>query len=97
MSKLNIKRERMQSLVAAWPSSNQSKSQFCQENNVNESTFDYWRRKSRRETSTNGRFIKVAQAPLPCANIEVHYPNGVRIVIVASHDLTLLSELVHLY
>lgn len=95
MIKLNIKRERMLSLIAAWPSSNQSKSRFCQENNVNESTFDYWRRKCRRETSTNGRFIQVVQAPLPSKNIEVHYPNGVR--IVASHDLTLLSELIHLY
>ncbi len=96
MSKLNIKRERMQSLVAAWSSSNQTKPKFCQDNNIAESTFDYWRKKTNRDKATAPKFIRVtAQAPCPSQNIEVHYPNGVRIVV--SHDLTLLSELIHLY
>ncbi len=84
----------MQKLVSAWVASNQTKAQFCQDNNIAESTFDYWRKKYNRDDGTITKFIKITPAPRT-SNIEVHYPNGVRIIV--AHDLTLISQLIHLY
>ncbi|WP_407690707.1 IS66 family insertion sequence element accessory protein TnpA [Rhizosphaericola mali] len=62
---------------------------------MSESTFDYWRKKYHPDHRTNTKFIKITPTVSSVSSVEVHYPNGVRIVV--ARDMTLISQLIHLY
>jgi len=84
----------MLSMIADWQQSGKSKKAYCVENGISEATFYYWFSRSKEDMMTGGSFITIDKNDKK-NNVEIIYPNGVRIKI--EHDLGLLSQLIRLY
>lgn len=84
----------MLSMIADWRHSGKSKKVYCAENGIKEATFYYWFSLSREKESSSCNFITIDKMSRK-SDIEVIYPNGVRIKI--ENDLALLSQLIRLY
>ena len=87
------KRAEMLSMIADWQQSGKSKKEYYQEKGISEATF-YLLSRSKEENTSNGSFIAIDKT-VKKNDIEVIYPNGVR--INAGSDLVLLSQLIRLY
>lgn len=85
----------MLQLVEMYEQSGQSQRAFCQEQGLKLSQFIYWIHKVRKEKQAMSGFVQVSP-PEPVIQLEVIYPNGVK-VRVPARDLQLLSRLLHLY
>jgi len=88
------KRAQMLSMIADWQQSGMSKKRYCEENGIHEATFYYWFSRSKENDTDRGRFITLDKAGRN-SDVEVIYPNGVRIKV--DTDLSLLSQLIRLY
>ncbi|RKE46837.1 IS66 family insertion sequence element accessory protein TnpA [Sphingobacterium detergens] len=94
MNNIQEKRERMLSMIADWQQSGKSKKAYCIENGINEATFYYWFSRSKENHTGGGSFITIDKARGK-SDVEIIYPNGVR--IKTENDLALLSQLIRLY
>lgn len=90
-------REEMLRQVAEYEQSGQSQKAFCVAAGLNLSRFGYWVRKVRKERETAAGFLKVdtAALPLPAPELELVYPNGVKLKLQGS-DLAFISQLLRL-
>ena len=88
------KRAAILSMISDWRSSGKSKKTYCAENGINEATFYYWFSRSKGEETASGNFITIDKISSK-HEVEVIYPNGVRIKV--AHDLALVSQLIQLY
>lgn len=88
------KRAEMLSMIADWQQSGKSKKEYYQEKEISEATFYYWLSRSKEENTSNESFIAIDKT-VKKNDIEVIYPNGVR--INAGSDLVLLAQLICLY
>jgi len=88
------KRAVMLSMISDWRASGKSKKTYCAENGINEATFYYWFSRSKGEETASGSFINIDKISSK-HEVEVIYPNGVRIKV--AHDLALVSQLIQLY
>jgi hypothetical protein len=91
----------MYSLIREWESSGTSQLEFFKHHQVARSTFGYWRKKylSEKNSKAEGQFISVKIADTvtgatPGVPIELHYPNGVRLVCSSGMDLARLKPLI---
>lgn len=94
MNNIQEKRERMLSMIADWQQSGKSKKAYCMEKGINEATFYYWFSRSKENATARCSFITIDKMSRK-SEIEVIYPNGVR--IKTENDLALLSQLIRLY
>ena len=88
------KRMQMFAMIADWQQSGMSKKRYCAEKGINEATFYYWYSRNKERISSPGSFISIDRTSKK-REVEVIYPNGVR--IKADTDLSLLSQLILLY
>jgi transposase-like protein len=87
----------MYPLVEAYLSSGVSQQHFSQDNNIDSSTFHYWLKKYRTESTASASFMEVDVQPFRQERfLELTYPNGVK-VSVSGSDLSLISQLLRLY
>ena len=94
------KKEQIYPLLKKWKKSNQSKRDFCSIHGIKVSTFYYWLSKlgsEQLDKKRQGEFISLeltnrTKRTTP-ASIEIHYPNGVRLVIQELRDLSVLPML----
>ncbi len=84
----------MFAMIADWQQSGMSKKRYCAEKGINEATFYYWYSRNKESISSSGSFISIDRTSKK-REVEVIYPNGVR--IKADTDLSLLSQLILLY
>ncbi|HLT86631.1 MULTISPECIES: IS66 family insertion sequence element accessory protein TnpA [Sphingobacteriaceae] len=84
----------MLSVIADWQQSGKSKKAYCLEKGINEATFYYWFSRSKENDTCSGRFVAMEKS-VKKSEVEVIYPNGVRIKV--DTDLGLLSRLIRLY
>lgn len=84
----------MFAMIADWQQSGMSKKRYCAEKGINEATFYYWYSRNKESISSPGSFISIDRTSKK-REVEVIYPNGVR--IKADTDLSLLSQLILLY
>lgn len=84
----------MFAMIADWQRSGKSKKHYCAEKGINEATFYYWFSRSKENDTSSGRFIAIDKSCKE-GEVEVIYPNGVR--IKSDADLGLLSQLIRLY
>lgn len=88
--------EEMFKLIEDYQNSGKSQKEFCGEAGIKPSTFSYWVRKKRlKETSENG-FIKIDTSSASLENLEICYPNGVKIKINRK-DIALINQLIRIY
>lgn len=81
-------------MIEDWRSSGKSKKGYCLENGINEAKFYYWYSRSKETENPTPGFIPIQKASI-VREIEVVYPNGVKLKV--NGDLSLLSQLIHLY
>lgn len=88
-------RTRMKAEVEKWRQSGLTQKEFSQQLGMKVATFAYWVSRTRDEKEKG--FIPLAPGKVDLgAEIELTYPNGVRLKVAAS-DAGLLSRLIHLY
>jgi hypothetical protein len=74
-------RDHYLSMIVSWQQSGQSQKQFCLQNNIAYHIFHYWYKVYRSEQSVaNGSFVTVKVSPQVQSNVELHLPDGRRIV-----------------
>jgi len=88
------KREQMLSIISDWQQSGKSKKAYCAENGINEAKFYYWISRIKESDKSVVGFLTIDKSN-KSSDIEIIYPNGVRIKVV--NDLGLLSQLIRLY
>ena len=84
----------MLSMIADWQQSGKSKKAYCAEKGINEAKFYYWISRIKEKDTNQGGFITIDKS-IRKGDVEVIYPNGVRIKV--ENDLGLLSQLIRLY
>jgi hypothetical protein len=87
-------RTRMKAEVERWHQSGLSQKEFSQQLGMKVATFSYWVSRSKEEKKKG--FVPLVAKVGSFPEIQVTYPNGVRITLPTS-DPELLSRLIHLY
>lgn len=95
MSYMEEKRARMFSLVEDWRQSGLTQKDFCASHGIKVATLGYWVARSREKGEADSGFIMVDRGSVRSKEIEIIYPNGVRLVVEG--DLAVVSRLIHLY
>jgi hypothetical protein len=88
------RREMMMAHVAAYNASGKSRKTYCVEHGLNLNVMNYWCLKERRQDEPVG-FI--ALEPTTAENMEVHYPNGVRLVLPTGTAVAQVAAYIRLY
>jgi len=85
----------MFALVAAWESADQTRIEFCRRHNLSVSVFAYWRKKYVEQHKTVNQDFKEI---LPQLNeqVEICYPNGVKINLPANGQIATIQALIGL-
>lgn len=99
------KRERMSSLIQSYQSSDQTQKDFCTQNDITYSTFQFWLKKYRENKDTSdkrekrlqsGGFIPVditGSSEEETTGFQIEYPNGVRLSFRSIPDMGIIREL----
>lgn len=98
------KRTRMFALIETYRSSGQTQKEFCLDNNINYSSFQFWlkqyRLNNRAETHENRLsskgFMPIKISPDSAQNhfgFQIEYPNGIRIQMNTVPDIHLIRAL----
>lgn len=91
-------------LIRKWESSGLSQAKFNDEHQISKSTFGYWRKKYLLEQKqpSSKRMIPVhilpSEEPQPVEevqNLEIVYPNGVRVVCPVQMESSRVKALIH--
>ena len=96
---MTTKAEQMYALVRSWHKSQQSKSDYCRTVPINIHTFTYWAQKYKKaEVQREApKFIPMTVAaakPATAPDLELNYPNGVRLCLNGQPDVELLRALI---
>lgn len=85
-------------LIEKWKQSQMSQTSFCTAQNIPNHIFRYWLDKYRKQTNdADEKFIPIRiKSPVSkiTSPLEIHYPNGVRIVVDGNMDAKLLKTLI---
>lgn len=85
----------MLSLVADWRSSGLTQKAFCSLHHMKVGTLSYWVARSRDADSKDKGFVEISgSTALESGWVEIVYPTGVRLKVVA--DLGLIAQLIRL-
>lgn len=86
----------MFAIIEQWESSQESREAFCQSHNLSVSTFSYWRTKYAKAKKQAGEPGFVQLQACMSDNLEVIYPNGVRVKVPQGSSLADLRALIQL-
>ena len=85
--------EKMQSFVKQWKESGISQAEFARKNDLKIHTFRYWVSNLLKEEEDAPAFI--ALDGFASAQICLHYPNGVELILPAQTPLGVIKGLIH--
>lgn len=89
-------RLRMKAEVERWRESGLTQKEFSEQLGMKVATFAYWVSRSKEAEKKKG-FIPLGPGQnFSASEMEITYPNGVRLKVGGS-DLRILSQLIHLY
>jgi transposase-like protein len=90
--------ERMFSIIKSCKESGMSNKDFCQQNGIGQAMFYYWQKKlSETQLNKPESFIPVSfNSDKKQAEMEIIYPNGVRLKLASSTDLSVIRMLIGL-
>ena len=97
------KAEQMYALVDGWRKSDQTKTTYCREKGINVHTFTYWVQKYKQnleegvEKKKAPKFIPLTAKKMTSnskSDLELNYPNGVRLCVNGQPDIELLRALI---
>jgi hypothetical protein len=88
-------------MMQPWKESGQCVTRYCESEGINKATFYYWRQRiSEAEHSESPKFLPVRieklspKYPISNNNLELTYPNGVRLLLSDNSDLNLIRQLI---
>lgn len=88
-------RQEMFSLVREWENSGKNREDFCKEHGINLGRFAYWRTQYlAREKTTGDDFVAVT--PSVASEMEIQYPNGVKLKVSKNIPVSELKTLIYL-
>lgn len=88
------RREIMMAHVAAWKASGRSRKNYCADHDLSINVMNYWcARAHKQEPATGFAPVEISIT----AGMEVHYPNGVRLVLPAGVDMELVAACIRSY
>ena len=87
--------EEMFPLIESWESSTKNQEQFCRSHHVRLSTFTYWRSKYRKSQNPSCDIFTELR-PEFSTNIEVIFPNGVKVCLPKDSGLSTIQALIRL-
>jgi transposase-like protein len=87
------RQEEMLSLIEQWHESGKTQQSFCQEHDLNFTTFYYWLKRYRRQIDESS-FLPV-EVSLG-SHIEIRYPDGVILQLPSAIKLSALKQLLNL-
>ena len=97
-------RQRMYKLIRKYESSGISQAKFAEEHQISKSTLGYWRKKYLQENSMpepSSKMIPVNILPpknsepvSQLQNIEIIYPNGIRVICPLQMEIPQVKELI---
>lgn len=90
----NERREAMLAHVAAWQQSGQSRKEYCTEHGLAVNTLHYWCARIKGSAQASGFTPVEVSAP---EGLELHYPNGVRLLLPAGTALQQVAACIKLY
>jgi len=89
-------------IIKEWEQSGESQTTFCKNKNLSFHIFYYWLRLYKdqsRHAATRKAFIPVTipvNEMTSSNEIEIHYPNGVRIVLPKNSDLSMVRTFINM-
>ncbi len=87
------RQDEMLSLIEQWQESGKTQQSFCQEHDLTYTTFYYWLRRYRRQVDESS-FLPVEISS--GSYIEIRYPGGVILQLLAATRLSTLKQLLSL-
>jgi hypothetical protein len=94
------KRIKMFALVEQWQQSGLTQVEFCKTIDICPNTFTNWHNKYKKQPNALVKaFIPVTIArneQTSCGEIEIHYPNGVRVVLPKNSDLSMVRTFINM-
>ena len=91
-------RNKMFQLVEEWKLSGENQISFCQNKNLHYHIFHYWLRRFKDQKSPAGNAFIPVSIPISeqtsSSEIEILYPNGVRIVLPKHSDLSMVRTFI---
>jgi transposase-like protein len=85
-------REAREQFIEAWKDSGQTRQVFCDEHNIHPTTFSGWLKRAKAQPPKGFAEVELPQAS--AVPIEVHLPNGMRIDVRTTGDLSRTAELI---
>jgi len=93
LMKPNKLREEMFALCREWEASGKNREDFCREHGINLGRFAYWRSQYlSKEKATGDDFVSVT--PGVASEMEIQYPNGVKLKVPKDIPVSELKTLV---
>lgn len=89
--------EKMRQLVAGLEASGITQKMYCQQHDVSHSVFQYWRKKFSGSHQQGSAGFCAIQPPLNTFQVELTYPNGVRVSSQQGFDAATLHSLIKLW
>lgn len=89
------KQEKMFQLIEEYRNSGFTIKAFCEDRDIKAATFNYWIKK-KKEASSAGGFVTINPQVPSNADLELIYPNGVRLR-TGANNLDLVKRLLELY
>ena len=91
---------KMFQLIEEWKQDEESRVSFCKSKQLSIKTFTYWYKRYKEQLSVEGNaFLPVtipARLESSLDGIEIHYPNGVRIVLPKNSDLSMVRTFINM-
>ena len=90
------KASNMLSLVGQWDREKETRHSFCQRHNITIHSFGYWRTKYLKQQKPSGSFTELPAASIQTNQLEIHYPNGIRVLVPSGSDIGMVAHLINL-
>jgi len=87
---------RMLRLVGQWDREKESRHSFCQRHNITIHSFGYWRTKYLKQQKPSGSFTQLPAATTQTNQLEIHFPNGIRVLVPSGSDMAMVAHLISL-
>jgi len=93
-------RNKMFLLIQEWKQSGESQVSFCNRKNLHSHIFHYWLRRYKDQLNPAGNAFIPVTIPMnekkSYGVIELHYPNGVRVVLPKNSDLSMVRTFINM-
>lgn len=98
MEDRETKRERMFAMIEKYEQGSESQVSFCNRVGIKIHCFRYWLNRYRQQNESGPGFVRVTgDSFIPSVDIELRFPNGVRVGLGQQPNVELVAQLIRLW